>query len=118
MFIVKSLVIERHTSATPQEIEPPAKKKPASAGGRGRLFWDRATPTPCEQAANSSLAAVDREVELYFMEGEVDVDDNRLKWCAANRHRYPSIALLARRCLCIPATSVRQSESSLLRADW
>ena len=75
---VKSLVIERHTSATPQEIEPPAKKKPASAGGRGRLFWDRATPTPCKQAADSSLAAVDREVELYFTEGEVDVDDSRL----------------------------------------
>ena len=45
------------------------------------------------------------EIDNYMMEPKVDIKTNPLDWWRQNQRRFPILAILARRFLCIPATS-------------
>ena len=107
---VKSLVIENSTSSSMRSstVEPPAKKTCGSSGGLSRLFssWDSSKATAAGSHEDSESRSRDRELEVYFMEDEVDADESPLKWWKENEHRYPCLSQLARKYLSVPATSV------------
>ena len=46
------------------------------------------------------------ELHCYKNEKKVAESVDPLQWWKLNEHRYPKLALLAKTCLCIPATSV------------
>ena len=46
------------------------------------------------------------EVDRFLREPVINSEENSLEWWKRNQERFPNIAKLARRYLCIPATSV------------
>ena len=77
---VKEEVLDRveeqfGTTATTNLLEPPAKRA-APTGSLSRLFKSRATD-PGEPAGKYP-ARLDREVEVYFEEAEVDIEEDPL----------------------------------------
>ena len=46
------------------------------------------------------------EVDRYLVETQLNHDENCLEWWSRNSSRFPAVAELAKRYLCIPATSV------------
>ena len=99
---VKSLLAE--SAAVTSASEPPRKR----SGGLSRLFGrsqpSKDAPSTTNDDAKTRLR--DREVELFFMEDDLDVDDSPLEWWRKNEHRFPGLSTLARRYLSVPATSV------------
>ena len=49
---------------------------------------------------------VDKEFQKYLAEDLIAIDDNPLKWWKNNNFRFPTLSLVAKQLLCIPATSV------------
>lgn len=49
---------------------------------------------------------VEREISRYKTEEEIDSNGDPLMWWKLNHHRFPILSILARRFLCITATSV------------
>lgn len=100
---VKDLLLE-HTAAASSlvtPVEPPAKKKPVPTSGLSRLLSRGASD---DSAAGSDSRL--KELDIYFKEGEADVDVSPLDWWKVNASRYPHLSQLARRYLSVPATSV------------
>lgn len=48
----------------------------------------------------------EKEVDTYMGDNPLSLDSCPLDWYAANQVRFPRLAILARRYLCIPGTSV------------
>ena len=90
-------------SGTGVETIEPSAKKPKPSGGLSRLLGP---PARALSSSTDMKTAIDREVELYFMEDAGDLDMNPLVWWRSNHHRFPRLADLARRYLSVPATSV------------
>ena len=83
---VKEEVLDRAeeqfgTKATTNLLEPPAKRA-APTGSLSRLFKSRATE-PGEPAGKYPTR-LDREVEVYFEEAEVDTEEDPLAWWMAS----------------------------------
>ena len=49
---------------------------------------------------------LEKEIALYFGEERLCLDDEPLTWWKDNARRFPTMAVLARRYLAVPATSV------------
>jgi hypothetical protein len=62
-----------------------------------------------EDNAKEEAKVVDRnEIDLYLDHAAIPpqrIDENPLEWWELNQHRFPRLAYLARRFLCIQATS-------------
>jgi uncharacterized membrane-anchored protein YhcB (DUF1043 family) len=56
--------------------------------------------------APAELSAVELEWKMFLNEEDASPMTDCLTWWTANRSRYPRVATLARKYLCIPATSV------------
>ena len=56
--------------------------------------------------APADLSAADIEWKLYLQQENALLNVDCLQWWAVNRNRFPCLAKLARKYLCIPATSV------------
>ncbi|XP_065193157.1 zinc finger BED domain-containing protein 4-like [Sycon ciliatum] len=103
---VKSLLAE--SAAVTSASEPPRKKACVTSGGLSRLFG-RSQPSkdvPSTTNADAETRLRDREVELFFTEDDLDVDDSPLEWWRKNEHRFPGLSTLARRYLSVLETSV------------
>eukprot|EP00117_Sycon_ciliatum_P003306 scpid88225/ scgid8156/ Zinc finger BED domain-containing protein 1; Putative Ac-like transposable element; dREF homolog len=57
-------------------------------------------------STSSPLADLKTEVQLYFNERQVSPKTNPLDWWKGNAERFPTLMQVARKVLCIPATSV------------
>ena len=82
-----------------QEIVPPTKKRKLSdilKKSKGRVSISSVT-TPVE--------AIQQEIERYLQVPQPDVDSDPLDWWRMNESIHPSLAKLARKYLCICATS-------------
>ena len=67
---------------------------------------------------NRGKDEIAREVENYRAEPEMSKDEeDLLQWWRERRTRYPNLARLARKYLCVPATST-QSERVFSALGW
>ncbi|XP_065199166.1 zinc finger BED domain-containing protein 4-like [Sycon ciliatum] len=82
-------------------LEPPAKRPMEEDMS---LFF----ACPSVEPSTTSSAASDCEVEVtqFFTEKQVGSSVDPLDWWRTNADRFPTMARLAKRVLCIPATSV------------
>ena len=58
------------------------------------------------QQSKSEQDICEAEVSQYKKELSINATQNPLTWWRQNNERYPSLAILAKKYLCIPATSV------------
>lgn len=87
---------------------PPKLKKESSLS---RLLMQKSSAVtvsqPSKAAADQEFQGkLDREVQLYFAEDSIGLDEDPLLWWKKNSPRFPNIAKVARRYLAINATSV------------
>ena len=68
------------------------------------LFGDLYITSVQEQKSGEDICEI--EVSQYKREPSINATENPLNWWHQNRERYPSLAIIAKKCLCIPATSV------------
>lgn len=80
-------------------IETPAKKKP-DCSKLAALMEDEDDGSTC------ASSAVEEDVQLYFSSKALPIDTDPLAWWSAHASEFPYLAVLARRYLCVPATSV------------
>ena len=59
-----------------------------------------------EEDDSCASSSVDEEVQLYFNSKALPIDTDPLAWWSAHAAEFLHLARLARRYLCIPATSV------------
>ena len=65
-----------------------------------------------QQEANAFEKMLRKEINLYLTEDAVDVDSDALLWWRTHSLRFPLLVPLARRYLCIPASSVLAEQVS------
>ncbi|XP_039679163.1 E3 SUMO-protein ligase ZBED1-like [Perca fluviatilis] len=83
------------TAAMPAEDAPKKKKK-----GLGS-FFKVTTVTPPQQQHQ----AIASELHSYLQREILDAEEDPLKWWTESQRLYPRLSNLARKYLCIPATS-------------
>ena len=83
------------------EKEPVAKKPKT---GLGKLLGGMFSK-PGEKRRMSIREKAEQERKRYIEEPSPYIDENALRWWKRNHNRFPAIAAIARRVLCIPATS-------------
>jgi len=82
----------------PEEI--PAKKKKKSLGSFFKIKSRR-----CQDVPQSERESIEMELNSYFQTVEVDGETNPLEWWRQHEANFPRVASLAKKYLCIPATS-------------
>ncbi len=95
------------TAAEPEDSEStdaelPAKKKPKTLLGQllGDMFSQKDNNRPLSIKQKAEL-----ELQHYVDEASPALDANPLAWWKEHNHRFPNIANIAIKLLCIPATS-------------
>ena len=83
------------------EKEPVAKKPKT---GLGKLLGGTFS-RPGEKRRMSIREKAEQERKRYIEEPSPYIDENALVWWKRNHNRFPAIAVIARRVVCIPATS-------------
>ena len=84
-----------------EDLEPPSKK---ANTGLGMLLGDMFT-IPATKKRMSIRERAEQEMHKYIHEPSPSVDANILQWWRQNCNRFPAIAEIARKRLCVPATS-------------
>lgn len=81
--------------------DPPAKKRKLS------LVLDKSRPMSLgnENSSLSPKEKISRELERYLQTPQLDTDDNPLLWWKGNQQMFPILALMAKKFLCICASS-------------
>lgn len=79
-------------------------KKPTRPTAMSSLFGDIYMTSV--QQPKSEQDICEAEVSQYKKEPSINATENPLTWWRQNNERYPSLAILAKKYLCIPATSV------------
>ena len=82
--------------------EEPTAKKPKT--GLGKLLGDMFT-RPEDRTRMSIREKAELEMKRYLQEPSSSIDENPLNWWKQNHSQFPAIAKLAKKWLCIPATS-------------
>ena len=102
MHVIPEQEDERPDSDSDQADQEPPSKKPKT--GLGMLLGNMFN-IPVEKRRMSIREKAEKEMRLYMQEPSPFVDVNVLEWWKENCNRFPAIAEVARRRLCIPATS-------------
>ena len=88
-----------------EETNPPPKKKKKNSKDKGYeldfFFGGDSSDKDCPQSV-----LLQQELNTYFAERPPPADTDPLCWWKTNASRYPYLSILARKFLCIPATSV------------
>ena len=87
----------------PEIAEPPAKKK-CNESKLAKLLEDE--EPDCNSTTSCLSSDIEAEVLLYTSSRPVPLNADPLEWWSGHYSDYPHLAVLARRFLCIPATSV------------
>lgn len=58
------------------------------------------------QDQDTHSEVVRNEIHMYFSEQAIPKEENPLKWWKENEVRFPTLALLAKKYLSVPATSI------------
>ena len=91
------------TIATHGTHEPPAKKKKITLGS---ILKQTTESRSADTGSRTSLEdKVKKEIESYLQSPKPDADSNPLKWWRRNFASFPTLSVLARKYLCICATS-------------
>ena len=93
---------EEITSNQNQESDEPPPKKAKT--GLGKLLSGMYAKSST-QNKRSIREQAETEIRHYLEEESTDIDTNPLVWWKQYQSRFPRIAVLARKTLCIPATS-------------
>ena len=93
---IEETLVHEATIAGSSEVEPPTKRKPAHSALDDLLG--------CEDDTNAD--SVIAEVTAYLNEKPAKRSIDPLEWWAVHTTRFPRLALLAKKYLCVPATSV------------
>ena len=96
-----SEMLAEFTSSSDSTTQEPPRRK---TKGRIQVTDDVINPSQENQTAATSRERAKSEVSKYI--GEGSVKEKPLQWWNLNSHRYPGLSHLARKYLCIPATSV------------
>ncbi len=91
------------TRCTEAEEAEPAVKRPR--GEHVLLDFLKDVVQPCDGPENIP-AKEQAHIEVSKYIGEDITSDNPLTWWSCNSTRFPKLSRLAKKCLCIPATSV------------
>ena len=102
MHVIPEQEDERPDSDSDQADQEPPSKKPKT--GLGMLLGNMFN-IPVEKRRMSIREKAEQEMRLYMQEPSPFVDVNVLEWWKENCNRFPAIAEVARRRLCMPATS-------------
>lgn len=89
---------EEDAAGTSSSENQPAKRIKTLGRLLGRAKPSVSTSTPVDQRAKS-------EITSYLQEEVIDGDDKPLDWWKENRRRFPLMANLAKKYLCVTATS-------------
>ena len=99
--LVQMIVIDNEDNEDNEDeiTEPPLKKKSVLAS----LLGDMLKPTARKRMTRRETA--EAELKTYLEDEIVNIDTDVLKWWKSKHHLFPTMAYLARKYLCIPATS-------------
>ena len=86
-------------SASEEQLLPPSKRSRHD-------FLDIGSSSSESGNGSSPAAEIEKEVNTYRAEEQVDRDTNPLDWWCQNNHRFKTLSRLAQKFLCIQATSV------------
>lgn len=103
-------VSQTNDAITDKTDEPESKRQRLENAAENNIFDDLASLC----AADDNASSVD-ELSTYLSETPLNVNGDILQYWRDNTPRYPRLAALARKYLCIPATSV-PSESAFSTA--
>ncbi|CAM4658701.1 unnamed protein product [Leuciscus chuanchicus] len=104
---MESLAAEQSKSAEGASLPPveaaeeiPAKKKKKSLGSFFKIKSRK-----CQADPQSERESIEMELNSYLQTVEVDGETNPLEWWRQHEAYFPRVASLAKKYLCIPATS-------------
>lgn len=103
-------LLEKHLSAASSTHSPPHTSTAAAEAGQakkvkrrlGSFFKKASIPGP---AALADRDAIEVELQSYLQALDVDGEADPLEWWKLHQANFPRVASLARKYLCIPATS-------------
>lgn len=98
MFLQSQAETRSSTEGEESSISPP-KKKTAMAELFGEVFKKQEQAKPLSQI-------VEDEVASYRLAASIDVDADPFMWWKTNESKYPHVAKVAQRHLCVPGSSV------------
>lgn len=111
------LVQEKERCAAETTLGKRIEAPPAVKKRKLLLDWEDSDSEE-ETNDNRGKDEIAREVENYRAEPEMSKDEeDLLQWWRERRTRYPNLARLARKYLCVPATST-QSERVFSALGW
>uniref|UniRef100_A0A1A8B204 6-phosphofructo-2-kinase/fructose-2, 6-biphosphatase 1 n=1 Tax=Nothobranchius furzeri TaxID=105023 RepID=A0A1A8B204_NOTFU len=82
-----------------QESASPPPKKTAMAELFGEVFKK-------QDQVKTLAQVVEDEVASYRLAESIGVDADPFRWWKTNEHKFPHVAKVAKRLLCVPGTSV------------
>ena len=103
-FMEDNAIEIQSTDATPPNLDEPVRKKKKNA--LEELIGDQFLTHGDGAVLDNSMDIVRSEVFRYKAEPSIPVDQNPLKWWEAHHYLYPNLSTIARKYLCIVATSV------------
>lgn len=92
----EELILQKDDSLSKEAEEPPTKKSKDSA-----MHFLLGTSSKQQAIATSR-----DEIQHFIKEPKLDPDSNALEWWRKHQERFPRVAKLARRFMCVPATAV------------
>ena len=108
---------EQGARSTETNLGRNSEAPPAVKQRKLMLDWENSDSEE-EMVDSGSKDEIAREIENYRAEPEMSKDEEDiLKWWRERRTRYPNLARLARKYLCVPATST-QSERVFSALGW
>ena len=99
----KLKAIANEISSIPESCAAPPSKR--SKGEGGLLDFSDSSDSNGTVLSVTRTSA-EKEVDAYIAEDQIEQGDDPLEWWRVNQHRFVTLAKLARKWLCIQATSV------------